>query len=939
MKFFYTSLLLLIFSLHISYAQLDVTTGYTAMELAEMLSGGGVTIEDATLDCTSQAFGKFECIDCNLGIDSGFILTTGKAIYAEGPNNSGSTGFSNGTTGDSDLEALPGVGTTYDRCILEIDFIPSCDTVKFDYAFGSDEYNEFVGSINDVFALWISGPGIIGVVNIALIPGTTLPVTIDNVNLGSYATYYNNNPSAGVALTDPYYIEYDGFTDVFEAFSIVIPGETYHLKFAIADESDHVYDSGVFFKAGSLEAGISASFVLPGTGFGLASYCTSSSDPTPEMVPGAIIGEFTATPEGLVIDPSTGTIDISESIPGTYTITNTVIGLACGVLDTVTSSSDVLITELPIGIFSYPESPFCTDETDPSPTPGTDAQLGTFSATPAGLSIASATGIIDLSASTAGTYTVTNYINSADGCPSVTSTTSVTISPSYDLSQSYELCDGETHTLPDGTSVTTSGTYPVLLSTVAGCDSLITTNITVHPVYATSQSATICDGDPFYLPDGGAVLIAGTYVTTVATIHGCDSVVTTTLSVNPIPSTSVTAEICSGEFFTLPDGAVTSTAGTYTSVLTAYTDCDSLVYTTLTVHPIFTTPVSVNICPDDIYILPDGTSVSSPGTYTTTLNSIYGCDSVINTTLGNYPLYDIVFNPEMCDGGEYILPDGNIATVSDTYINNFLSINGCDSIITTNLTVHPNPEIDFPIDPIVCFEEGVIALTAIPTGGNYAGIAISGNQFNAQLAGVGGPYEITYSYMDMHGCVDTAIQFISVDQNFAEAYGDTSIIATNPIYIWGNSGGNYAWTPAYFITCASCESSTAYPTSSGYITLTSTNENGCVASDKIYVYVLPYPENNVFIPNAFTPNGDGVNDYLFAYSPILINIKSFDVYDRWGNIIYHRENLSPDAVTSGWDGTSNGKKLNPGVYPYIITVQYENGEIKQHAGNVTLLSN
>lgn len=938
MRLTLTFIIVFSFTVHTIFAQLDVSTGYTATDLADMLSGGGVTVVDATLDCTSLAYGKFECVDCNLGIDSGFVLTTGRATYAEGPNNSGSTGYNNGTTGDPDLDVLPGVGTTYDRCILEIDFIPECDTVRFDYAFGSDEYNEFVGSINDVFALWISGPGITGAVNIALIPGTTLPVAIDNVNLGSYSAYYNNNPSTGAALTDPYYIEYDGFTDVFEAISEVIPGETYHLKFSIADEADHIYDSGVFFKAGSLEAGISADFVLPGTGFGVATYCTSSSDPTPELAPGAIIGEFSSSPDGLVIDPATGTIDISASEPGTYTITNTVIDYVCGVFDTVSSSSDVLISELPVGLFSFPESPFCADETDPAPTLETDAELGVFSASPAGLSISSATGVIDLSASTVGTYTVTNYIASADGCPAVTSTTSVTISPAYDLSQSYEICDGEMHTLPDGTSVSTSGTYPVLLSSVAGCDSLITTNLTVNPVYATAQSATICDGDPFYLPDGAAVFDAGTYITTVNTIDGCDSVVTTTLSVNLIPSSTVSAEICSGEFFTLPDGDITSSAGTYTSVLTAYTGCDSIVYTTLTVNPVYTIPVSANVCADEPYILPDGTSALTPGLYTTTLSTIDGCDSVINTTLGHYPLFDIVFDPEMCDGGEYILPDGNIATMGGTYVNAYSTINGCDSIITTNLVVHPNPVIDFPIDPVVCFEDEIIYLEATPPGGVYSGVAVTGSVFNVHEAGVGGPYEITYIYVDIYGCTDTAKQLISVDQNYAEAYGDTSIIEFGEAMIYGFSGGDFQWTPASVVACPTCDVTTASPGQSGTITLTSSNDNGCIASDNIYIYVLPYPENNVFIPNAFTPNGDGINDYLFAYSPNMLQIQSMDVFDRWGTIIFHAGNLLPGEDNLGWNGTYNGSKLNAGVYAYVMVVEYENGQVKQHAGNITLLS-
>ena len=217
--------------------QLDVTTGWTAEDLAAELVGEGIEIVDVEIDCPSLAYGLFDCVDCNLGIDSGLVLTTGRATYSEGPNDSGSAGYNNGTGGDADLSDLPGVGTTYDACVLELDFIPECDTVSFDYVFGSEEYPEYVGSFNDVFAFWISGPGIVGDVNIALIPGTTLPVTIDNVNAGSYSEYYIDN--TGVPTWDDYYIQYDGFTTVLTAWSVVEPGETYHLKMAIADELDH----------------------------------------------------------------------------------------------------------------------------------------------------------------------------------------------------------------------------------------------------------------------------------------------------------------------------------------------------------------------------------------------------------------------------------------------------------------------------------------------------------------------------------------------------------------------------------------------------------------------------------------------------------------------------------------------------------------------------
>ena len=241
-------------SLHL-YAQMDVTTGFTADELAAELVGGGVTISDVVLDCADAAAGKFDCVDCNVGMESGIVLTSGSAVVTEGPNNSGGAGECPGTPGDDDLEDFID-DITNDACILEFDVVATSDSISFDYVFGSDEYLEYVFSFNDGFAFFISGPGIVGTQNIALVPGTSDPVSIDNVNNVVNEEYYVDNGDGWSApySTDDYYIQYDGFTTVLTAKSAVVPCETYHLKLVVADALDCILDSGVFIKAGSLSS-------------------------------------------------------------------------------------------------------------------------------------------------------------------------------------------------------------------------------------------------------------------------------------------------------------------------------------------------------------------------------------------------------------------------------------------------------------------------------------------------------------------------------------------------------------------------------------------------------------------------------------------------------------------------------------------------------------
>ncbi|MGB3076545.1 MAG: choice-of-anchor L domain-containing protein, partial [Chitinophagales bacterium] len=134
---------------------------------------------------------------------------------------------------------------------------------RFKYVFASEEYAEWVGTIfNDVFALWISGPGITGMVNMAKVPGTNFPVTISNVNCQGNSPYYVCNDPANFICNASYgcpgnaaatTIQYDGFTTPLEAKSPVIPGQTYHLTLAVADAGDPIYDSGVFIQANFLQ--------------------------------------------------------------------------------------------------------------------------------------------------------------------------------------------------------------------------------------------------------------------------------------------------------------------------------------------------------------------------------------------------------------------------------------------------------------------------------------------------------------------------------------------------------------------------------------------------------------------------------------------------------------------------------------------------------------
>ncbi|MES2592611.1 MAG: choice-of-anchor L domain-containing protein [Bacteroidota bacterium] len=213
-----------------------------------LLFGSCVSVSNLTYTGAPSAIGYFA--DNSAGIDSAFtsglLLTTGSIYNAVGPNNSASAGTGNGLPGDSDLDLLVPGSTTFDAAILEFDFTSVSDTViASKIVFASEEYPEFVNAgVSDAFAFYISGPGINGVKNLALVPNTNSPITIDSLNQNMNSNYFVDN-SNGLTY------QYDGRSTIIELSQAVIPGQTYHFKIAIADAGDGIFDSGVLIKAGS----------------------------------------------------------------------------------------------------------------------------------------------------------------------------------------------------------------------------------------------------------------------------------------------------------------------------------------------------------------------------------------------------------------------------------------------------------------------------------------------------------------------------------------------------------------------------------------------------------------------------------------------------------------------------------------------------------------
>ena len=301
---------------------------YTPSNLiSDVFLGNGVEILDIQYSGSTGAVGYFDHGQNAIALKRGLVLTTGIAKKVTGDGRDGAQDNNDVNQmyrTDPDLTAIAKGAPIRNVSKYTITFIPTHDTLRFRYVFASEEYPEFVCSeFNDVFGFFISGPGFNGsfengAENIALIPGTILPVTINNVNGGGigvwgdlanctspngslgFSHFFNDNQNTNQQPV------FDGYTQVFQAEAVVTPCQVYTIKIAIADVTDEGYDSGVFLEAKSF-----------GTSQLLVEANTSSPD-------GAIVE---GCAEGLI------TFKLTEPASQDYIIDYNVLGTATNGVD------------------------------------------------------------------------------------------------------------------------------------------------------------------------------------------------------------------------------------------------------------------------------------------------------------------------------------------------------------------------------------------------------------------------------------------------------------------------------------------------------------------------------------------------------------------------------------------------------------------------------
>jgi gliding motility-associated-like protein len=261
---------------------------------------------------------------------------------------------------------------------------------------------------------------------------------------------------------------------------------------------------------------------------------------------------------------------------------------------------------------------------------------------------------------------------------------------------SYSWADGQNTPTITGLC---SGTYAVTITDATGAIAIDTIVISPVPVIISNPDEYICLGSSFTLPSGTVVTVAGLYSDTLigASINGCDSVVNTNLTVNPVQTTTQFFSECQG--FSINVGTNTyNTSGVFTDTVSNINGC-VVITTNLTIHPVSFFTQNPFICEGQSYLLPSGNFVGTSGTFMDTIPNaaINGCDSIIITNLTVNPLQIFSQNINECEGFS-ITVGSNTYTSSGLFIDTLSSLSGCDSIITTNLTVNPFPVLSVSED-------------------------------------------------------------------------------------------------------------------------------------------------------------------------------------------------------------------------------------------------
>lgn len=636
-------------------------------------------------------------------------------------------------------------------------------------------------------------------------------------------------------------------------------------------------------------------------------FCKTGSNPLPTYI-ATSGGTFSGT-TGLVINTSSGEIDLSSTPIGSYTVTYTTNRTCPN-----TYSINISITNGFDAEFSY-DDPFCQYGSNPFPV-FTTGTAGSFDASPSGLDFVNAsTGEINLQTSLPGTYTITNTIAASGGCASASHQETITIeeAPIVDAGNNVEICS---YQIVD------------LHASYDGATSQVTWSTSGDGTFA-----NIHDTATFYIPgttdiNNGNVYLTLTTDTPSALCGSATDQILVTIHQQPFLTISSSLPHCG-----LSDGSITVSASNGTSPYTYIWSTGAI-----------------------------GTQITNlqSGVYSVTVNDNYGCsvDSTISLSDLNAGHIQLVSQQDVTcygsndgsititmNGGSpgftYQWSNGEMSPAIDSLSGGLYSVtvtdaSGCIVIESFNI-IEPNPlqtTVNTTSPQCAGQNSGIIVVNT--TGGTlpYHFFWNTGDTTSTLSDLSGGEYILAIT--DDHLCNHSDTVILNEPQSLvidAQINDITCKENTDGRITVGVSGGtppySYHWNDAI------SDSAEAIGLPAGNYQLTVTDDNGCVQTKEFTV--LGTEETCLQIPNVFTPNNDGKNDTWNIQGTAFFDKITIEVYNRWGDLIFRYDGSGNGYtdLSNQWDGTYKNKKvLVMQTFAYVIDLH--NGE-NPITGNVTVI--
>lgn len=500
------------------------------------------------------------------------------------------------------------------------------------------------------------------------------------------------------------------------------------------------------------------------------------------------------------------------------------------------------------------------------------------------------------------------------------------------------LCNGESIVV-NGT--TYNGTNPTGQETFVlanGCDSIVSVSVTELPTITNSINPTICSNGS-YVYDGviyDATNTTGTHIFTSAL--GCDSTVTVTLTIQNVINTNIDTTLCNGGSIVVNGTTYNGSNPTGQETFTLPGGCDSVVSITVTELGPITNSINPTICSNGSYVYDGVTYDSSNTTGTHVFTSALGCDSTVTITLTLQNVIYSTVDTTLCNGGSIVVNGTTYNGANPTGQETFILPGGCDSIV--NITVTELAPITNIINPIICSNGSFV----------YDGITYDSSNTTG-----------THIFTSSFGCDSTVTVAVTIQNQITNnieetiCFGD-SIIVNGTTYNASNPTGQEIITlpsgcdSVINISITELNQDTTFLDTiiyvgqsidiSGVVLIESDFEglvylqaaNGCDSVLSIRVQMLY--ESTHFVPSGFSPNGDGVNDFIGVMGGGIQEME-FSIFNRWGEVVFNSDCCC--STICSWDGKHRNKVLNVGTYVYYLKGTYNNGMPFTEKGTISLV--